>query len=348
LRSWWSLISLIKLFSPSIGNETNAVNRVLLSGTWASGAGGPKVKEFEDDLAKYTGFNNVIAVNSGTAALHLALSLMDIKGKEVILPALSFVSTANAVLYNEGIPVFADVERDTLCLDPDAVHKLVNGKTACILPVNFGGMEAKELFYDMPVICDSAHRIERHSHNDMTCYSFHPIKNLAMPTGGAIAYNGDLSKLKARRWCGITDRDGPFYDVKEIGWNYYMDEISATIGLEQLRKLDSMNAWRQHIAKEYCERLPVPHMPWNEGCSYHLFWILVEDRPTFMKKMNEAGIETGIHYKPITDFSLYDTCPRNYLPITEEIKDKIVSIPMHPGLTTADVDKIISTISSLV
>jgi len=111
-------LSSIRLFEPTFGKEEeSAVIDTLRSKNWASGSNGTKVKEFEDNLAKYLGCKNVVAVNSGTAALHLALSLLDIKGKEVILPALSFVSTANAILYNGGIPVFADVYKDTLCLD---------------------------------------------------------------------------------------------------------------------------------------------------------------------------------------------------------------------------------------
>src|SRR3990167_8781083 len=180
----------IRLFEPNSGKEEeDAVIETIRSGFWASGAGSGKVAEFERDLAEYTGFNNVIAVNSGTAALHLALSLLDIKGKEVILHALSFVSTANAILYNGGIPVFADVEEDTLCLDPVKVYGLSKEKTGCIIQVNFGGMEASTP-YSYATVVDSAHRIERNNHNEMTCYSFHPVKNLAMPTGGAIAWNG--------------------------------------------------------------------------------------------------------------------------------------------------------------
>ncbi len=279
--------------------------------------------------------------------------MYDIKGKDVILPALSFVSTANAIIYNGGFPAFCDVDEDTLCLDPDDVHNVIHNsvrEVACIVPVNFGGMEAKEMHFDLPVVCDSAHRIDRSSHNDMTCYSFHPVKNLAMPTGGAIAYNGDLSKLKARRWCGITDRDGPYYDVKEIGWNYYMNEISAAIGLVQLEKLDTLNKRRVDIARRYHTKLVHPSMPYVENCSYQLYWILVEDRNKFMKKMDEAGIETGIHYKPIDRFSYWvENTPFDLfeqLPVTREIEDKLVSIPMHANLTDQDLDRVIKVANS--
>lgn len=130
----------IKLFDPHVGRrEEKAIVDTLYSKFWASGAGIGKVLEFEEKFRKYTKASSCVAVNSGTAALHLALSLFDIKGKEVILPSLSFVSTAHAVLYNGGIPIFADIKEDTLCLDPENVRKKITKKTKIILPVHFGG-----------------------------------------------------------------------------------------------------------------------------------------------------------------------------------------------------------------
>jgi len=170
-----------------------------------------------------------------------------------------------------------------------------------------------------------------------------------MPTGGAIASNDDLSELKARRFCGINDRNEDGYDVKEIGWNYYMNEISAAIGIEQLKKLDDMNIRRINIARDYTYGLETECMPYDENCSYHLFWLLVDDRKKFRKKMSEAGIETGIHYKPIDRFSLYQKYQqydKNSLPVTQEIEDKIVSIPMHASLTDQEVDKVIKVANS--
>jgi len=322
----------------------------LNSGTWASGAGGPKVKEFEQKFAQYLGCKKVIAVNSGTAALHLGLfTVPEINGKEVILPSMTFASTALAVIHNGGIPVFGDIDEKTMCLDPDSVE--ITNKTACVIPVHFGGYPAStdyscSVFQDCAHACGTTMGDKKIGSFGMSAFSFHPIKNLAMPTGGAIALPGDFPVLESLRWCGITDRKGARYDVSMPGWNYYMNEISASIGLVQLKKLDSMNNWRQRIAKEYCERLEVPHMPWNEGCCYHLFWIRVKHRDYFMDKMRDAGIETGIHYQPLHKMSLFNT--GQSLPVTERVAKEIVSIPMHPGLKTTDVDKIISTISSLV
>ncbi len=339
-------MSSIRLFEPTFGREEEtAVLEVLRSGRWADGSGYGKVFDFELALQQYVG-NYVIAVNSGTAALHLALSLLDIKGKEVILPALSFVSTANAILYNGGIPIFADVDRETLCLNPDTAH--ITDKTACIIPVHFGGMKAYTNYGTLPVVEDSAHRIERNSVNNITCYSFHPVKNLAMPCGGAIALSTPRYNkiLEARRWCGITDRDEDGYDVKELGWNYYMNEISAAIGIEQLKKLDDMNDRRRTIASYYKTQLNNDCMPYESDCSYHLFWLLVDDRVKFRKKMADAGIETGIHYRPIDQMSLYYKYPQAKLEVTAEVGNKIVSIPIHASLTDQDVDKVIRVANS--
>jgi len=311
------------------------------------------VAQFEKDFKEYLGCDEVIAVNSGTAALHLALSLYDIKGKEVILPSLSFISTANAILYNGGIPVFADIHEDTLCLDGFDVKDKLTEKTAVISVVHFGGFPCN-IVSDFPIIEDAAHasgavwkdEMKVGSHG-ITCFSFHPVKNLAMPTGGAIALNNidkeDIAKLKARRWCGITDRKGMVYDVKEIGWNYYMNEISAAIGIEQLKKLDSNNQRRFEIAKRYSKELYDPRMPLVKGCSYHLYWITVGNRKEFIKKMLEHDIEVGIHYTPIDQFTLYKKAD---LPVTDRIAKHIVSLPIHAGMSDEDVTLVIKYANS--
>jgi len=350
----------IKLYEPFIDKkEISAVRRVLKSKFWASGSGVGKVLEFETKFRKYVSSKECVAVNSGTAALHLALSLFDIKNKEVILPSLSFVSTANAVVYNGGKPVFVDIEPKTLSLDHDRVRKSITKNTKIILPVHFGGNpcqldELSELGQQNGILLveDAAHasgatykgkRIG--SHGNAVCFSFHPVKNLAMPSGGAITLNDTDSKvnkkiLNSKRWCGISNRVGVKYDVDKVGWNYYMNEISAAIGIEQLKKLDKMNQKRKRIAKRYSREIFVDiKMPFVQDCSYHLYWLCVKNRDEFMKKMNGDGIETGIHYLPIHRMKYYSGY--GDLPITEKIGKSILSLPMHPNLTESDLDKII-------
>jgi len=355
----------IKLFDPTTDHqEENVVVKVLRSHNWASGAGSNYVNKFEKEFKKYINSNECIAVNSGTAALHLALSLFDIKNKEVILPSLSFVSTAHSVVYNGGIPVFVDIDPQTLCLDTEMINSSITKKTKAVLPVHFGGMacDLNKITslcknFNIHLIEDAAHATGTSynnkkigSHGDAVCFSFHPVKNLAMPVGGAISLNGKKShvnktKLNSLRWCGISNRYDSKYNVKRLGWNYYMNEFSAAIGLQQLKKLDKMNQKRKKIAKRYSQELNLDKkMPYNDECSYHLYWILVKNRNTFMKKMKSKNIETGIHYLPIHKMSFYNK--KQKLTNTEKISQQIVSIPIHSNLSDSDVSRIIKTINS--
>ena len=357
----------IKLFDPNIGkDEKQKISQVLESKFWASGSGTRNVLKFENQFKKYLGSDDCIAVNSGTSALNLALSLSNIKNKEVILPSLSFVSTAHAVIINGGIPVFVDIKPETMCIDPNEIEKSITPKTAAILPVHFGGFPCnlKDIQniaekHNLEIIEDAAHAAgatynnkKIGSHGTAVCFSFHPVKNLAMPTGGLISINHKNHKqfrkiLLARRWCGITDRIDSEYDVKELGWNYYMNEFSAAVGLVQLKKLDKLNNIRKNIAKFYDKQIDADHKTaFNEDCSYHLYWILVKNRKKFREKMEQVGIETGTHYKPIHTMEMYQN--HKILPNTEKIGKQIVTIPIHPNLTTVERDKIVNSINKFI
>jgi perosamine synthetase len=358
------MVKKIKLFDPLIDkSESKTITQVLKSKSWASGSGTGNVYKFEQQMNQYLGSNECIAVNSGTAALNLSLSLAEIKNKEVILPSLSFVSTAHAVILNGGKPVFVDVEPDTLCINPDRISDAITKNTKVILPVHFAGMPCniKKINSlckknNLLLIEDAAHATgsiydnqKIGSHGTAVCFSFHPVKNLAMPTGGLIALNHKKSKqfrklLDAKRWCGITDRIDSDYDVKDIGWNYYMNEFSAAIGLVQLKKIDKMNKIRQKNAQKYYQKINLENkMPIKSGCTYHFYWIMVENRDKFRKYLAKKGIETGIHYKPIHQMSMYKQ--KRKLKMTEEISKKIVSLPTHPNLKENDINFIIKSIN---
>ena len=351
---------MIKLFEPHVGiEEIKSVENVLRSKLWASGTGTGNVLKFENKFRKYINSKNCIAVNSGTAALNLALTMCDIKNKEVILPSLTFVATANAVIMNGGKPVFVDVDPNTLNIDPEKIENHISKNTKAILPVHFGGLScdlnkihslAKK--YNLKIIEDAAHAAGASyknkkigSHSMAVCFSFHPIKNLAMPTGGLISINDKNHKkiqesLCAKRWCGITNRKNTNYDIKQIGNNYYMNEFSAAIGLVQLKKLDKLNTIRRKIARRYSQEIKInSKMQFDKHCSYHLYWILVKNRNEFQKRMSEHGIETGTHYKPIHTFSLYKS--KIKLKNTENIGKKVVTIPCHSNLNEAEITKII-------
>ena len=186
---------IIKLFDPVIGKEEEiAVKKTLKSHFWASGLGIGNVEKFEKKFNKYVNSKCCVTVNSGTAALHLALSLVNIKNKEVILPSLSFVSTAHAVIMNGGKPVFVDVDPKTLCIDPEQIRKKITKKTSAVMPVHFGGFPAN--LKEINSICskNNLHLIEDAAHasgssyqnkkigsnGEFVCFSFHPVKNLQM------------------------------------------------------------------------------------------------------------------------------------------------------------------------
>ena len=356
----------IKLFDPIIGvDEKRSITKVLESKFWASGSGSGNVFKFEEKFRKYLDANTCVAVNSGTAALNLSLSLIDIKNCEVILPSLSFVSTANAIILNGGKPVFVDVDPRTLNIDPEKIENSISTRTKIILPVHFGGLpcnlekiQSLSKKYNLKIVEDAAHAAGSHyknkkigTHGFAVCFSFHPIKNLAMPTGGLISINNKNHKkirrlLTTRRWCGITDRNKTDYNVKEIGNNYYMNEFSAVIGLTQLKELDKRNNIRKKIAKRYFQEIKSEaKMQFDKDCSYHFYWILVKNRNKFRKKISEIGIETGTHYRPIHTFDFYKSKINSK--ITENIGNSVVTIPCHPNLKENDISKIIKSITSL-
>ena len=350
----------IQLSKPLVTSaEESIINKVIKSHFWASGSGVGYVKKFENSLNKFTGSNTCIGVNSGTAALNLALSLFDLKNKEVLIPSLTFVSTAHAVILNGAKPIFVDVNSETLCLDEKQIQNSITKNTKAIIPVHFAGFPCNLTAIrsickknNLCLIEDAAHAIgstfnnkKIGAHGDAVCFSFHPVKNLAMPTGGAITINHKNHKkfrkqLESRRWCGISDRNNVDYDVHELGWNYYMNEFSAAIGLVQLKKLNEMIKTRKRIAKFYDREINLENkIPYSTDCSYHLYWVLVENRKQFRKKLANEGIETGTHYKPVHHMSYYKN--KKPLPITEKISNEIVTIPIHPNLTDNQLSKIV-------
>ena len=358
---------IIKLFSPSIDDkEITASNKVLKSKFWTSGAGTGKVLEFEKKFAKFIDSRGCVAVDSGTSALHLALNVLDVKNKEVAVPSLTFVSTVHSIIHNGGIPIFIDVDSSTLCMDTDDLERKISHKTKVIIPVHIGGLPCD--MYKIKkigkqngshVLDDAAHACGANygekkigSIAELTCFSFHPVKNLAMPKGGAITINSKNSsvlkeKLNSLRWCGIGDRKGPFYDIKDFGFNFYMDEVSAAIGLVQLKKLDQMNNKRKKIAKQYFSELKIEgKMPYDKDSSYHLYWIRVKNRQKFIKYMNESKIEVGIHYKPVHMMKRYKV--NASLKNTERVWPEIISLPIYPDLTDNQLEYITKKVNNFV
>lgn len=278
----------LPIFRPNYGTaEIKAVTEVLKSG-WVGL--GPKTAEFEKRFASYVGARYAIALNSATAALHLALLAANVgPGDEVITSPLTFVSTAHAVMYVGARPVFADVEPDTLCLSPKDVARKITTKTRAIIPVHYGGhpCDMKELrrltapkeivlIEDAAHACGSVYQGRRiGSISPFTCFSFHAVKNLATGDGGMITTDDPEAdaRLRRLRWVGISKDTwgrvetvsglsktarkvyGWYYEVLELGYKCHMNDIAAALGLVQLGKLEAANKKRRKLAAAYTKNL---------------------------------------------------------------------------------------------
>jgi len=363
---------MIQLFKPYMDDEEiQAVAEVIRSG-WIGL--GPRTAEFEKQFAQYIDVPWVVGLNSCTAALDLAVRLLGIKhGDEVIVPTITFVSTAHAVAYNLATPIFADVDETTLAIDLDDVARKITPRTRAIIPVHYGGRPVdmdrlREVAGDIPIIEDAAHACGAEykgrkcgSLGDLACFSFHAVKNLATGDGGALALSDKALAERARRlrWLGIDrgtwDRTGADrsywwqYFVDEIGLKCHMNDIIAAIGLVQLRKLPVTNARRREIAERYTEGLK--DLPWLKTppmdtpefkSSWHIYCIQCDRRDDLSVYLQSKGIGTGVHYKPIHLYPCYGNIP--HLPKAERVFKRILSLPMHPGLSDQDVDYIIDCI----
>jgi dTDP-4-amino-4,6-dideoxygalactose transaminase len=329
---------------PSIGEEEiNAVVAVLRSG-WITT--GPKVAEFEAMFAEQVGARHALALNSGTAALHAALLALGLgEGDEVIVPALTWASSANVVVACGARPVFADIDGYTWNLDPAAVERLLRPATRVVMPVHFGGQPAdlgalravlaaagRE---DIAIVEDAAHAVGaayrgspiggtgRHG-TAAACFSFHPIKNITTGEGGMLTTDDDRLAAQAKLWRfhGVQ-RDAwkaystaaqapPTYDVVLPGYKYNLTDLAAALGIEQLRKLPAFNGRRAEIAGRYLRELAnVPNLVLPGLAAYdcvhpwHLFPVLPPERASFMARLRTLGIGTGLHFEAVHLHSYY-------------------------------------------
>ena len=315
--------------------DIQAVREVLASDFITQG---PKVDEFERALADYCGAEYAVAVSSGTAALHLAALAAGLKkGDEAITTPITFLATSNAMLYAGAIPVFADIDYETVNLDPRAVKKQISSKTKAIFPVDFAGLPAA-----MPeisalakrrrlmVIEDASHalgaeyrqgRVGSCKYSDMTIFSFHPVKHITTGEGGAITTNRrDLyEKLKALRSHGVWRSEetrqkigGWYYEMRELGFNYRITDFQCALGLAQLKKLDRFLEKRRQIAQRYdaafskLKSLKVPAQRFDgQKHAYHLYLLRLQVknpkqvRRALYDRLRTHGIHAQVHYIPI-------------------------------------------------
>lgn len=363
---------MIQVFRPSMGQEEiDAVADVLRSG-WIGL--GPKTEEFERKFAEFCQVDYAVGVNSATSALDLAMKLLHVNhGDEVIVPTMTFVSTAHVVAYNLATPVFADVDPVTLNISLEEVAEKITPRTKAIIPVHFGGrpvdMDAlKQVAGSIPIIEDCAHAAGSFYKGkpvggvgNMGCFSFQAVKNLAMGDGGALTLNDKVffERAKRLRWLGIDkstwDRSGLDksywwqYRVDEIGLKCHMNDISASIGLVQLAKLASANARRREIVEAYFDGLKdlaEVQLPLEDGGDFrscwHIFHIKCARRDDLSLYLQDKGIATGVHYTPIHTYKCYGNTPT--LKISEALQHQILTLPVYPGLSDDEVSYVIEKI----
>ncbi len=373
----------LPLNRPSIGEkEINGVVNCLKSG-WITT--GPLCKQFEDMFCGLTGAPHAVSFCSGTAGMHLmmlALGLQD--GDEVITPSMTFASTINMIVRCGAKPVFVDIHYDTLNINEALIEAAVTERTKAIIPVHFAGAPADmdtvlEIAgkYNLAVIEDAAHAlgtfykgIHAGGFGQTAIFSFHPLKNITTGEGGMIT-SGDSGlerRLRLLRFHGI-ERDAwkrygkggnPEYDINEPGFKYNLTDIQAALGLAQFARLEEFNTRRRELAGLYLESLealkgldmpgvpPYPHFH-----SWHLFVVKVTgiDRGAFMKKLAEYNIGYGIHFPPCHRFSYIKKIYGNLeekLAETELAADRIVSLPLFPGMEDYDVFYVCEAIKEIL
>ena len=363
---------MIPVFRPTHDDkELQYVREVIESGWWGMG---PKTARFEELFAGFVGVRHAVGVSSATAALHLAMKVAEIEGREVITTPMTFVSTNHAILYNGGIPVFCDIEEDTLNLDIAKVEELVTPRTKAIVCVHYGGHAC-----DMDALMDIASRhklvvIEDSAHGsggrykgrmlgslgDFGCFSFHAVKNIATGDGGMITLNDAdwARKLRELRWLGITkdtfERDSGgryswYYDAVDLGYKYQMNDIAAALGLAQLEKLPRTNARRAEIVRFYMRELAgvgdirLPAFRPYADSAHHNFVIRTSHRDALNEFLKQREIATGVHYYPNHLYEMYRPYYRE-LPVTECVWKQLLTLPLFPDLTDEQVGTVIGSI----
>jgi perosamine synthetase len=367
--------TMIPVFRPTCGDEEiRQVTEVLRSGWWGLG---PKTKAFEDAFGRYVGASDAVALNSATAGLHLGLRALGVEGREVIAPSMTFVSTNHEIIHNQATPVFADIEPDTLNIDPDDIERKITPRTAAIVVVHYGGhpcdldrIRAIAAARRIPVLEDAAHACGAWygdkpigSISEMTSFSFHAVKNLATGDGGMLTMNDPemAARLRRARWLGINKDtwtradDGEnyawAYNVEEFGFKSHMNDITAAIGLAQLARLDQTNARRRAIAARYSAAfagLPLLELPVEKPgvrSAWHNYVVKLDRRDAFMKHLSERGVSTGMHYIPNHLYEIYKPYATP-LPVTERVWSRLVTLPLFPDLTDAEIQTVIDAVTS--
>jgi perosamine synthetase len=371
---------MIQVFKPRMHNEEilKELSTILSSG-WIGL--GPRTKQFEEQISKFLNCRNFVATNSCTSSLHLAIRCLNLPDKSKILTSpITFVSTNEAILYEGHIPVFYDIEFDTGCVSIESLQRLLkqHHDVKAIMVVHFAGypcdmdkINQLALEYGIDVIEDCAHAFgseykgKKIGDTDNLCvWSFQAVKNLPIGDGGGISTKDDklASRLRRLIWLGIdkstverSSLDSSRqsynwdYDVTELGYKYHMNDIAATIGLVQLKHLESDNKRRLEIATRYKNEIAIncikPNYDTDRMSSYHFYPILFSNRNEIYKKLTLVDIYPGMHYKRNDKYSIFMNYDKDDLVNADKFESQELTLPLHLHLTDIDVQKIIDTVN---
>lgn len=349
---------------------------------------GPKTKAFETQFAEFVGSRHALAVNSCTAALHIALAAFGIgPGDEVIVPTMTFAATANVIIHQHAQPVFVDVQPDTLNIDPTAVAAAITPRTRAIIPVHLyghpcdmGALQELARTYELLIIEDAAHAVGAcwqdkpiGTIGNATAFSFYATKNLVTAEGGMITTNNSDLDHAMRRWVlhGIsrdawdryTQHGSWYYEIVLPGFKYNMTDIQAAMGLHQLGRLARMQARRRQIAAHYqaglsdlaAVELPTIHP--DIVHAWHLYPIrlrleqLTIDRAAFIEALRDEGIGSSVHFIPLHRHPYYRSQFDLHpvsFPVADAAYERLISLPLYTRMSNADVDDVIEAVHHLV
>ncbi|GAB6037193.1 UDP-4-amino-4,6-dideoxy-N-acetyl-beta-L-altrosami ne transaminase [Fundidesulfovibrio butyratiphilus] len=341
---------------------------------------GPKVEALERSLCDFTGAAHAVAVSSGTAALHAAMHALGVgPGDEVVVSPLTFAASANCVLYQGARPVFADVDPDTLLLDPQSVARVITPRTRAIIAVDYAGQpcdyERLRGLADSvgaALVSDACHALGARDRErtvgtlaDVTVFSFHPVKHITTGEGGmAVTDDPQLARRMRRfRNHGIDldhrereKRATWRYEMVELGYNFRLPDILCALGVSQMKKLPGFLAKRRELARLYDRALAetpgVRPLVTRPGAlhAYHLYVVRLESesqRELAFSAMRAAGIGVNVHYWPVHLHPYYRErlgTGEGLCPAAEEAGRTILTLPLHPGMTESDVDRVVTTL----
>lgn len=348
---------------------------------------GPFVKEFEDKVANYVGAKYAVAVSNGTAALHMACFAAGIKeSDEVIVSPMTFVASANAVLYCGGTPIFADIDPVTYNIDPDRIEEKITNKTKAIIPVDFSGQSVdmdriKEIAdkHDLIIIEDAAHALGSEykgrkvgSQADMVEFSFHPVKPITTAEGGILTTNSEdlYKKMMIFRTHGITrnqeilnENHGPwYYEQQHLGYNYRLTDVQSALGTSQMSKINDFITRRREIVNQYSEafkelkEISTPFEAEFSNSGWHIYVIKIKPelltvtRKEIFEALQAENIGVNVHYLPVYLHPYYRDLgyAKGMCPNAEELYENMITLPLFPSMSNEDVNDVVDAVEKVI